>query len=678
MVEEKVIIKVSADTSEFKKGMKDASESAKDVKKTTDKTGSVAGDSISKASDNLSKSGDKLKGGFKGLGAKFSGLGERITTSLGKAVPGFDKITEKLKGAGKAGKLAFAAIAATAIAAIAAIGVKLTKMAVDISGKFVKAFNPARFDAQMGKMRKSAEKLKTTLGVFLEPVFTALTNGLSWIMDKLTAFLEGILSAVGFIGGLLGVMDGVACTMDDMADSMDEASMAADQGLASFDKLTTLGEITGDAEQAERLNTIMADSARKAQELKRGLGGMLKDIPGLIASSFRGVVASVASSVSSLGGRIKDLFNGPVMDGLESARTAVLSWASNAKETLNGVWNAIGDGARALWADVTEFAGMAWEAISSAGSSAWSAISSAGQSTWDTISSAGESAWNTLSSVGGEAWDTISALGTSAWDTISSAGRGMWNNLSSTVGGFWETVSSAGASTWDTISSVGSSVWADLSSSAGGFWSNVTELGGGAWESVKSAAINAWTNIGTTASGVFGGIRDILADTFAEPLKNISDSFGRLWGGFRSSAENALSGLAGWVEDKFKKVIDAILAPVRWVIDKIGNLSFNLPSTSGGSIVDTIVGAFSGLKFWADGGVAEPNNPFLAVLGDNRSEREVVTPVSLMKATMREVMMEMGTEGNDRPINLDINLDGRRIARATYDYMEMERRRRGA
>ncbi|MCK9323622.1 MAG: hypothetical protein M0P07_06715, partial [Candidatus Methanomethylophilaceae archaeon] len=200
MVEEKVIIKVSADTSDFKKGMKDASESAKDVKKSTDKAGSGAGKSISKASENLDKSGGKLKGRFQGLGAKFSGLGEQITTSLGKAVPGFEKVTEKLKGAGKAGKLAFAAIAVAAVAAVAIIAVKLVKMVLDLSGKLTKAFNPAKYDAQMGKMKKSTEKLKTTLGVFLEPVFTALTNGLSWIMDKLTAFLEGILSTVGFIG----------------------------------------------------------------------------------------------------------------------------------------------------------------------------------------------------------------------------------------------------------------------------------------------------------------------------------------------------------------------------------------------------------------------------------------------------------------------------------------------
>ena len=35
------------------------------------------------------------------------------------------------------------------------------------------------------------------------------------------------------------------------------------------------------------------------------------------------------------------------------------------------------------------------------------------------------------------------------------------------------------------------------------------------------------------------------------------------------------------------------------------------------------------LEFWADGGVAEPNTPTL----EDTSEREVVTPASLIRAT---------------------------------------------
>lgn len=43
-----------------------------------------------------------------------------------------------------------------------------------------------------------------------------------------------------------------------------------------------------------------------------------------------------------------------------------------------------------------------------------------------------------------------------------------------------------------------------------------------------------------------------------------------------------------------------------------------------------------GVRGYASGGVIEPNNPMLALVGDNRSEREVITPESLMRRVVRE------------------------------------------
>ena len=47
-------------------------------------------------------------------------------------------------------------------------------------------------------------------------------------------------------------------------------------------------------------------------------------------------------------------------------------------------------------------------------------------------------------------------------------------------------------------------------------------------------------------------------------------------------------------------------------------------------------GSRTALPAYADGGVVAPNNPMLAVVGDNRSEREVITPESLMRQIVRE------------------------------------------
>lgn len=43
-----------------------------------------------------------------------------------------------------------------------------------------------------------------------------------------------------------------------------------------------------------------------------------------------------------------------------------------------------------------------------------------------------------------------------------------------------------------------------------------------------------------------------------------------------------------------------------------------------------------GIPAYASGGVIEPNNPMLALVGDNKSEREVITPESLMRRVVRE------------------------------------------
>ena len=45
---------------------------------------------------------------------------------------------------------------------------------------------------------------------------------------------------------------------------------------------------------------------------------------------------------------------------------------------------------------------------------------------------------------------------------------------------------------------------------------------------------------------------------------------------------------------------------------------------------------------FASGGVIPPNNPFLAVLGDNRQEPEIVSPYSTIKQAAMDAMAERG------------------------------------
>lgn len=82
----------------------------------------------------------------------------------------------------------------------------------------------------------------------------------------------------------------------------------------------------------------------------------------------------------------------------------------------------------------------------------------------------------------------------------------------------------------------------------------------------------------------------------------------------------------------------------------------------------------SGVPGLAQGGVIPPNQPFLAMLGDNRQEPEIVAPYSTIKQAASEAMAERSGGGN---MVVELVLDGTRLGRAVYPYVQGESSRRG-
>lgn len=94
------------------------------------------------------------------------------------------------------------------------------------------------------------------------------------------------------------------------------------------------------------------------------------------------------------------------------------------------------------------------------------------------------------------------------------------------------------------------------------------------------------------------------------------------------------------------------------------------PSARTASVLTMDVSRFSIPKL-ATGDVAMPNRPYLAVLGDNKSEQEVVSPLSTIEQAVRNVM------GGGRPITVIMEIDDRQFARAVYKANNQETQRVG-
>lgn len=89
------------------------------------------------------------------------------------------------------------------------------------------------------------------------------------------------------------------------------------------------------------------------------------------------------------------------------------------------------------------------------------------------------------------------------------------------------------------------------------------------------------------------------------------------------------------------------------------------------------------VPYLAQGGVARANNPFLAVVGDNTQEDEIIAPETIVKKWTVQGIQESGLlsaareGGGSRGGNATMTLDGRTFARLIYPYLQAEARRMG-
>lgn len=146
---------------------------------------------------------------------------------------------------------------------------------------------------------------------------------------------------------------------------------------------------------------------------------------------------------------------------------------------------------------------------------------------------------------------------------------------------------------------------------------------------------------------------------------------------FVADAVAALGDALDWLGDKINGVIS-------WFKDlfNVGNSasSMDVPSTD----TRTVVAADSynidprpfsptnNFPAFASGGLIPPNNPFLAVLGDNRREPEVVAPYSAIKQATSDAIAERGgassqltlivkaTDGFTRNLSISLDEESRR------------------
>lgn len=172
------------------------------------------------------------------------------------------------------------------------------------------------------------------------------------------------------------------------------------------------------------------------------------------------------------------------------------------------------------------------------------------------------------------------------------------------------------------------------------------------WEIVK----NAWQG----ASGFFGGVWNGIKGAFGSVSNWFHNTFSGAWQRVKdvfSSGGQVFNGIKEGIESTFKTVVNGLISGINKIvkvpfekiqqaIDKIRNVEvagfhpfYGLPYISVPSI-----------PYLAQGGYFKANQPTLAMVGDNMTQDEVVTPIPKMQDALRSVLNE--NQGNTEIVSL--------------------------
>lgn len=200
----------------------------------------------------------------------------------------------------------------------------------------------------------------------------------------------------------------------------------------------------------------------------------------------------------------------------------------------------------------------------------------------------------------------------------------------------------------------------------------ITTLAEGLAESLPEIAGMAVDMIGALVEGLIGAIPDLIA-AIPDIVLAIVEGFGDLMGSFVEIGVNII-----------KSIIDGIADAAKGLVGGIGDA---LSGIFGGNERVAVQPAFEpysmasplyeNLPHLANGTVTRRNSPFLAVVGDNPKEPEVISPLSTIRQAVQEANAASGRSAGAAKVYINFTGDLAQLARVLHPQITTETQRMG-
>lgn len=203
---------------------------------------------------------------------------------------------------------------------------------------------------------------------------------------------------------------------------------------------------------------------------------------------------------------------------------------------------------------------------------------------------------------------------------------------------------------------------------------------------IGNVFLELFASVSEVVAGILkalGGVIDFIVGVFTGDWK-------RAWEGVKNIFKGVFEALVGIAKVPINGVIALINGMIRGIISGVNtaigvlnHLKIKVPNwvpKIGGSTWGFTIPTMTApqIPYLAKGTVVPRNaGEFAAILGDNKRETEVVSPLSTMKQAMMDALRESGNNGGNSPQYIVLNIDGNEFIRWLRDQNGQYRNRTG-
>lgn len=340
---------------------------------------------------------------------------------------------------------------------------------------------------------------------------------------------------------------------------------------------------------------------------------------------FLDAIFNVSKAINVLSG-VFSFLTSPIglvalaITGLIAVIVLLVTHWDQVKETAQKVWDKIVD----VWQGIGDWFGEKFDAVKQGASDLKDKVS---QHFSDARTSVND-AWKDCKDWFGDKWDGIKKGASDLKEHVGKKFSDAW----STTKGVWDGSKKWFADKWDGIKTDTSTMKDKVTDNFSKAWDNSSK----AWSNTKKFFGDVWGGI----QDVFGKTADWFGQTFGGAWQKVKDVF--------SSGGMIFNGIKEGIASAFKGIVNSLIDGINSVVSVPFNaINTALSGLRGVKILD--LHPFSWLPsisvpripHLATGTVVPPNaGEFMAMLGDNKRETEVVSPLSTMKQAVREAMDE--------------------------------------